>query len=45
MSGTVISLVFDLDDLKINLINIYAPTNWTEREKVFFDNLHEYFLH
>ena len=44
MSGRVISLVFDLDDLKINLINIYAPTNWTEREKVFFDNLHEYFL-
>ena len=43
MSGRVISLVFELDGLKINLINIYAPTNPTER-KVFFDNLHEYFL-
>ena len=38
MSGRVISLVFELDGLKINLINIYAPTNPTERKdsKVFF---------
>ena len=43
MSGRVISLVFELDGLKINLINIYGPTNPTER-KVVFDNLHEYFL-
>ena len=34
----IISLVFQLD-----LINIYAPTNLTER-KVFFDNLQGYFL-
>ena len=43
MSGRVISLVFELDGLKINLINLYAPIIPTER-KVFFDNLHEYFL-
>ena len=43
MSGRVISLVFEIDGLKINQINIYAPTNPTEK-KVFFDNLHEYFL-
>ena len=43
VSGRVISLAFELDGLKINLINIYAPINPTER-KVFFDNLHEYFL-
>ena len=35
VSGRVISLVFELDGLKINLINIYGPTNPTER-KVFF---------
>ena len=43
VSVEVISLVFELDGLKINLINIYAPTNPTER-KVFFDHCHEYFL-
>ena len=35
--------LFVLVPLKINLINIYAPTNLTDR-KVFFENLHEFFL-
>ena len=41
--GRIISLLVDLFDLRINLINIYAPVNPTER-KSFFDNLHEYFI-
>ena len=28
---------------KINVVNIYAPTNLSER-KAFFDSLHEFFL-
>ena len=39
----VVSLLFKLDDLTINLIHIYAPTNLAEK-KVFFRRLHEYFL-
>ena len=42
-SGRVVSLLLKLDDLRINLINIYAPTNLAEK-KVFFRSLHEYFL-
>ena len=42
-SGRVVSLLFKLDDLRIKLINIYAPTNLVEK-KVFFRNLYEYFL-
>ena len=42
-SGRIISLLLDLDGCIINLLNIYAPTNLTER-KVFFETLHEYFL-
>ena len=41
--GRILSLLVKVGDLKINLINIYAPTNLTER-KIFFENLHEYFL-
>ena len=42
-SGRTISLLLDLDGCIINLLNLYAPTNLTER-KVFFETLHEYFL-
>ena len=42
-SGRIVSVAFKVNDYCINLINIYAPTNLTER-KVFFDSLHEFFL-
>lgn len=42
-SGRVVSVVIKVHDYCINIVNIYAPTNLTER-KVFFENLHEYFL-
>ena len=42
-SGRVVSVVIKISDYSINIVNIYAPTNLTER-KVFFENLHEYFL-
>ena len=41
-SGRVVSLLVKVDDALFNLVNIYAPTNPTER-KEFFENLHEYF--
>ena len=41
-SGRIVSLLVKVDDACFNLVNIYAPTNSTER-KEFFENLHEYF--
>ena len=41
-SGRIVSLLVKVDDACFNLVNIYAPTNPTER-KDFFENLHEYF--
>ena len=42
-SGRIVSVAFKVNGFCINLVNIYAPTNLTER-KVFFEELHEYFL-
>ena len=42
-SGRIVSVVIKVNDYCINIVNIYAPTNLTE-PKVFFENLHEYFL-
>ena len=42
-SGRVVSVVIKVNNYCINIVNIYAPTNLTER-KVFFENLHEFFL-
>ena len=42
-SGRVVSVVIKINDYSFNIVNIYAPTNLTER-RVFFENLHEYFL-
>ena len=42
-SGRIVSLLLDLDGFNVNLLNIYAPTNLTER-KVFFETLHQFFL-
>lgn len=41
--GRVISLLFNLRDTRVNLINIYAPAISTER-KLFFEKLHEFFI-
>lgn len=42
-SGRVVCVVINLNGYCINIVNIYAPTNLTE-QKVFFQNLHEFFL-
>lgn len=42
-SGRVLSVLIETSQLRINLINIYAPTNLTER-KAFFANLHDFFI-
>ena len=42
-SGRVITLLLDFNGVKCNLINIYAPTNLTDR-KTFFENIHHFFL-
>ena len=41
--GQLVSVLASLDDLRLNLINIYAPTNSAER-KGFFDTLTDYFF-
>lgn len=41
--GRIVSLLVKIDNFKINLICIYAPTNLTDR-KLFFETLHEFFL-
>ena len=41
--GRVISLLVKIDDVNFNLVNIYAPTNLTDR-KIFYDSLHEFFF-
>ena len=42
-SGRVVSVAIKVNNYCINIVNIYAPTNLTER-KVFFGNLHEFLL-
>ena len=42
-SGRIVSVLTQLGDLRINLVNIYAPTNPTER-KCIYDTIHEYFF-
>lgn len=41
--GRIISLLVSFNNLQINLISVYAPTNHTD-QTVFFDGLHEFFL-
>ena len=43
LNGHVLSLVMEINDVRINLVNIYAPVNLTEL-KAFFESLHQYFL-
>ena len=42
-SGRVVSVAIKVNNYCINIVSIYAPTNLTKR-KVFFGNLHEFFL-
>ena len=42
-SGRIVSILATLGEHKFNFVNVYAPTNPTER-KGFFDTLHEYFF-
>ena len=39
--GRVLSILFELANARFNLINIYAPTNLSER-KTFFETLHQF---
>ena len=41
--GRVLSILVTLDDLRLNLVNIYTPTYPAER-KTFFQTLHSYFF-
>ena len=41
--GRVVSLVVRIDGVDLNLVNIYAPTNLSDR-KCFYDSLHEFFI-
>ena len=41
--GRVVSLVIRIDGVDLNLVNIYAPTNLSDR-KCFYDSLHEFFI-
>ena len=42
-NGRILSILLLCGNTKINVVNIYAPTNLTER-KPFFDSLHEFFF-
>ena len=42
-SGRLVSLLISLGKLRFNLVNIYAPTNVTER-KPFYDEIHDFFF-
>ena len=41
--GCVLSLLIQLNSVKLNLINIYAPNGVSDR-KTFFEQLHHHFL-
>ena len=42
-SGRIVSALVTFNGLRLNLVNIYAPTNPSER-KVFFDSLPDFFF-
>ena len=41
--GRIISILIRIDGVDCNLVNIYAPTNLTDK-KLFFESLHEFFI-
>ena len=42
-NGRIISILVRIDGVDLNFVNIYAPTNRTDR-KLFYESLHEYFV-
>ena len=42
-NGRIISILVRIDGVDLNFVNIYAPTNHTDR-KLFYESLHEYFV-
>ena len=42
-SGRIVSILASLGDFNFNIVNIYAPTNLTER-KCFYESLHDFFF-
>ena len=42
-SGGIVNILAGLGELHFNLVNIYAPTNLTER-KCLYKNLHDFFF-
>ena len=42
-SGGTVNILVGLGELNFNLVNIYAPTNLTER-KCFYKNVHDFFF-
>lgn len=42
-NGRVISILIRVDGVDINFVNIYAPTNRTDR-KPFYESIHDFFL-
>ena len=41
--GCIVSILIRNNDVDVNLVNIYPPTNVAER-KIFFHSLHEFFI-
>ena len=41
--GCIVSLLVRSNDVDVNLVNIYAPTNLVERN-IFFDSPHDFFI-
>ena len=41
--GRIVGLLVAIDDIKFNFVNVYTPTNLTER-KSFFKPLHQFFF-
>ena len=41
--GRIVSLLVSFNGVKYNVVNVYAPTNHTDR-KSFFETLHEFFF-
>lgn len=41
--GRVLSLLVEIANIRLNVVNIYAPVDLTDR-KIFFDKLHEFFF-
>ena len=41
--GRILSVLVDLNNIKLNIVNIYAPNTVSDR-KIFFEQLHDFFL-